>query len=87
MFDDENEGCCELYLIKYQQYQLSSGKILLAPDEYLEKIRPNLIKLINDCKIKLTMNVIFNSTRNFNDKELYKLKQKQVMILMNYLAY
>ena len=37
LFDDENEDCYELYLIKYQQYQQSSGKILLAPDEYLEK--------------------------------------------------
>ena len=66
---DENEDY-RLYLINYQQYQfqLSFRKISLAPNKCFEKIRPDLIKLINDCEIKLAINVIFNSTKKFNDK-------------------
>ena len=50
--------------------------MLLAPNECLGKIRPDLIKLINNCKIKLTMNVIFNSTKKFNDKRTLHIKTK-----------
>ena len=74
MFDEDEDY--RLYLINYQQYQLSFGKVLLASNECLENIRPDLIKLINDCKIKLTMNVIFNSTKSFNDKRTLDIKTK-----------
>ena len=69
LFDDENK-------INHQQYQIAIGKILLAHDECLEKIRSDLIELINNCKIKLTMNVIFNSAKNFNDKRTLHIKTK-----------
>ena len=75
LFDDENENY-ELYLINHQQYQIALGKILLAPNECLEKIRSDLIELMNNCKIKLTMNVIFNSAKNFNDKRTLHIKTK-----------
>ena len=74
LFDEDEDY--RLYLINYQQCQLSFGKILLAPNECLEKIRPDLIKLINDCKIKLTMNVIFNSIKKCNDKRTLHIKTK-----------
>ena len=38
LFNDEDENY-GLYLINNQQYQSFSGKILLAPNEYLKKIK------------------------------------------------
>ena len=75
LFGDENKDY-ELYLINHQQYQLSLGKISLAPNECVEKIRPDLIELMNDFKINLAMNVIFNSTRNSNNKRTLHIKTK-----------
>ena len=49
---NNNNADCKLYLTNHQQYQSNSGKILLKPNEYLEKGRTYLIKLINNyCKI------------------------------------
>ena len=63
-------------------------KKLLAPNEYLEKIRPNLIQLINNhkdnnnWKIQLTTQIIFNSIKNLNDKRILYVKTKNVEIMM-----
>ena len=73
LFGDENKDY-ELYLINHQQYQLSLGKISLAPNECVEKIRPDLIELMNN--YNLAMNVIFNSTRNSNNKRTLHIKTK-----------
>ena len=35
-----------------------------------------MLKLINDCKVKLTMNFIFNSTENVNDKRTLHINTK-----------
>ena len=74
-------------LINYQQYQTDSDRKLLAPNEYLEKIRSNLIQLINNhkdnnWKIQLTMKIIFNSISNLNDKRTLYVKTKNVEIMM-----
>ena len=72
----------------YQEHQTDSDKKLLAPNEYLEKIRPNLIQLINNhkdnnnWKIQLTTQIIFNSIKNLNDKRILYVKTKNVEIMM-----
>ena len=91
MFDkNEDEDYYEPKLINnynhnYKQYQTDSDKKLLTPNEYLEKIRPNLIELMskhNNWKIQLTMQLIFNSIKNLNDKRTLCVKTKNVEIMM-----
>ena len=95
LFDkNENEDYYKPKLINstfnynYQQHQTDSDKKLLAPNEYLEKIRPNLIQLINNhkdnnnWKIQLTTQIIFNSIKNLNDKRILYVKTKNVEIMM-----
>ena len=65
-----------LYFISNQQYQSFSDKTLLPLDKYLEKIRPEMIKIIKNCKINLIVNTVFKSTRNFNDKRTLQIKSK-----------
>ena len=81
---NEHEDYYEPKLINYQQYQTDSDKKLLAPNEYLEKIRPNLIRLINEhnnnWKLKLTIQIIFNSISNPNDKRTLPIKLKNIEI-------
>ena len=75
LFNDEDEDY-NLYLIDNQQYQSFFGKILLKFNEHLEKIRPELIKIIKNCKINLTVNIIFRSIKSFNDKRNLCIKSK-----------
>ena len=95
LFDkNENEDYYKPKLINstfnynYQEHQTDSDKKLLAPNEYLEKIRPNLIQLINNhkdnnnWKIQLTTQIIFNSIKNLNDKRILYVKTKNVEIMM-----
>ena len=50
--------------------------------DILKKIRRNLIQLINNHnkKIRLTTQVIFNSTKNPNDKRTLHVKTKNIKI-------
>ena len=73
MFNDNDEDY-NLYPIKYQQYQSFSSKILLTLDEYLERVRLDLIKMSKNCKLKLTVNTVFKSIRNSNDKRTLQIK-------------
>ena len=63
-------------MTNYQQYQSFSVNILLTLNEYLKKIRPELIKISKDCKVKLSVNVVFRSTKNNNDKRTLCIKSK-----------
>ena len=65
-----------LYPINNQQYQSYSDKTLLKFDEYLEKIRPELTRLMINCKVNLNVNFVFKSIRNFNDKRTLCIKAK-----------
>ena len=61
---------------------------MLPPIGYLEKIKPNLIKLIkkhknDNCKIQLTMKIIFIPISNYNDKRSLDVKTKNVEIMMD----
>ena len=52
-----------------QQYQSFSNKTLLPLDEYLENIRPGLIKLmIKNYEVELNVNLVFRSKNNPNDE-------------------
>ena len=63
LLDDSDEDY-DLYPINNKQYQSFSDKNLLPFCEYLEKIRPKLIKLMSDCcKVKLNVDVVFRSER------------------------
>ena len=63
LFDDNDEDY-DLHPINDKQYQSFPDKRLLPFCEYLERIRPNLIKLMSDCcKNKLNVNVVFRSER------------------------
>ena len=60
---------------------------MLSPIEYFEKIKPNLIKLINkhkndNWKIQLTMKIIFIPVGNHNEKRSLYVKTKNVEIMM-----
>ena len=70
--DDEGYN---LYPTNHQQYQSFSGKTLLPLNEYLEKVRPELIKIKN-CEVSINVNIVFKSTRNFNDKRTVQIKSK-----------
>ena len=76
LFDDEDDEDYNLYPIKDQQYQSFSGRILLLLNEYLEKIRAELVKIIKNCKINLIVSTIFKLKINFNDKSTIQIKNK-----------
>ena len=63
-------------MTNYQQYQSFSGKILLTRNEYLKKKKSQLIKISKDCKVKLSVNAVFRSTTNNNDKRTLCSKSK-----------
>ena len=65
MFNDDDDEDYKSYLTNYQQYQSFSGKTLLPLNEYLEKVRPELIKMSKNCNI--SVNAVFRSIRNPND--------------------
>ena len=83
LFNDDDEDY-NLYLTNYQQYKSFSGKILLQLNEYLEKFKPELIKISKNCNI--SVDAVFKSIKNSNDIILYKLKVKTQLILMKYLV-
>ena len=61
---------------------------MLALIVYLEKIKPNLIKLMNEhkndnWKIHLTMKLIFIPGVNYNGKRSFYVKTKDVEIMMS----
>ena len=65
-FENPNEDY-KIYKID-QQYQSFSNNILLPLDEYLEKIRRGLIKLmIKNYEVELNVNLVFASKSNPND--------------------
>ena len=67
MFENDDKDY-NIYKIN-QQYQSFSRKTLLPFDEYLEKIRPELIKLmIKNYEAELSVNLVFGSKTNFNDE-------------------
>ena len=71
----ENYDDYNLYLINCQQYQSFSDKNLLTLNQYLERIRPELIRLVNKvCKVKLVVNFAFRSIKPLMIKETYTLK-------------
>ena len=68
-----------------QLYQTDLERKLLTPNGYLEKFRPNLIQLINshkgnNWKIQFTMQIVFNSIKDPNDKRTLYVKTKDVEI-------
>ena len=84
---DEGKDHYKLNLINdtpnYQQDQRDLGKELLALHKYLKKIRTDLTQLIsnNDQKIIVTMQVIFNSAKNSNDKRTLSVKVETTNII------
>ena len=64
-----------------QQYQSFSNKTLLPLNEYLKKIRPELIKLLtNDHEIEPDVNLVFRSRTNSNDEFNMFIKTKSANI-------
>ena len=79
MFEDEVENYSK-YKIN-QQHQSFSGKTLLPLDEYLEKIRLQLIKLrTKHYEAELNVNLIFGSKTNSNDECNVFIKTKSADI-------
>ena len=78
MFDNINNDYT-LYPINNQQYQSFSDKILLPLNKYLDKIRSELIKLMNDRKVKLVASSIFRSIKSPNDKTTLCIKSKNTI--------
>ena len=79
MLEDDDEDY-NIYIIN-QQYQSFSGKILLPLDEYLEKIRPELIKLMTkNHEAELNVNLVFGSKTNSNDECNVLIKTKSADI-------
>ena len=75
--DDEDYNICKIN----QQCQSFSGKTLLSLDEYLEKIRPELIKLmIKNCEAELNVNLVFGSKNNPNDECNVFIKTKSANV-------
>ena len=73
----ENHNDCNLYLINCQQYQAFPDKALLTLNEYFERTRPELTRLVSKaCKVKLVVNFVFRSIKNFNDKRNIHIKIK-----------
>ena len=68
MLEDDNDEDYKIYKI-YQQYQSFSNKISLPLNEYLDEIRPELIKLIiKNPEVELNVNLAFGSKNNPNDE-------------------
>ena len=66
---------------KNQQHQSFISKALLPLDEYLKKIRPELIKLmIKNYKAELNVNLVFGSKTNSNDECNVFIKTKSTDI-------
>ena len=64
-----------------QQYQSFSGKNLLPLDEYLENIRPELIKLmIKNYEAELNVNLVFGSKNDPNDECNIFIKTKSANV-------
>ena len=92
--EDEDEDYYETKLINtafknnYSQYETTSDrKNMLPPSEYLEKIEPGLIDLINkhkndSWKIQLTMKIIFTPIADFNFNKALYVKTKIVEVMM-----
>ena len=86
MFENDGEDY-NIYKIS-QQYQSFSGKVLLPLDEYLEKIRRELIKLmIKSYEAELNVNLIFGSKTNSNDEcnVFIKTKSADIDVIFNQL--
>ena len=63
----KNDEDYNLHQINYQQYQSFSSKILSTLDEYFK---------IKDCKVKRSVNTVFRSTKNPNDKRTLQITSK-----------
>ena len=75
--DDEDYN---IYKVN-EQYQSFSNKILLLLNKYIEKIRPELIKLMTkDHEVELNANLVFGSKANSNDECNVFIKTKSVDI-------
>ena len=74
MFNDDNEDY-NLYPTNYQQYQSFSGETLFPLNEYLEKVRSELIKIKN-CEVNISADAVFRSIRNSKDKRTLQIKSK-----------
>ena len=96
MFDeDEDKNYYEPKLTNtafknnYSQYQtISDRKNMLQPNDYLKKIEPGLIKLINkhkndNWKIQLTMKIISTPIEDFNDTRVLYVKTKNNETMMS----
>ena len=73
MLNDEDEDY-NLYPTNHQQYQQFSGKALLPLNEYLGKVRPELIKISKNCNI--SVNAVFKSIKNSIDIITLQIKSK-----------
>ena len=74
LFENDDEDY-SFYPINHQQYQSFSSKVLLTLNEYLDKIRSEFTKLMGeDSKVKLSVNTVFRSAKNFNDKRTLCIK-------------
>ena len=79
LFENDGEGY-NIYKIN-QQYQPFSDKTLLPLDEYLERIRPESIKLmIKNNKAELNVNLVFGFKTSPNDKCNVFIKTKSADI-------
>ena len=79
MFENDDEDY-NIYKIN-QQYQSFSEKTLLPLDDYLEKIRPEFIKLmIKNCEAEVNVNLVFGSKTNSNDECNVFMKTKSAGI-------
>ena len=75
MFDGEEYNINKIN----QQDQSFSDKTLLPLDEYLEKIRPELIKLmIKNREVELIVNLVFGSKSNPNNERNTFIRAKSV---------
>ena len=76
---DDNDEDYDSYSINNKKYQSFCGKNLLPFCDSLEKIKPNLIKLMRDCcKVRLNVNVVFRQERlkKSKDKIIVYIKSK-----------
>ena len=73
LFNDDDEDY-NLYPTNYQQYQSFFDKTLLPLNEYLEKIRPELIRMSKNCNI--SADTVFRSIRNSNDLTTLQIKSE-----------
>ena len=79
LFEDGDEDY-NIYKIN-QQYQSFSNKTLLPLNEYLKKIRPELIRLLtNDHEVEPDVNLVFRSRTNSNDEFNMFIKTKSANI-------